>query len=88
MSAPTSPQYVGPLTNKHLRFMAWGAFVAAIALAVWGVASDAVIMAFLTKAAADLGFVQARNVSEDIVEGKANAGGARDVEAGMDVSQI
>lgn len=83
-----SPQYAGPLTNKHLRIMAWAAFVVAVALAVWGGASDAVIMAFLTKAAADLGFVQARNVSEDIVEGRANAGGARDVEAGVDVSQI
>ena len=83
-----SPQNVGPLTNKHLRFMAWAAFGVAIILAVWGVASDTVIMAFLTKAAADLGFVQARNVSEDIVEGRANAGNTSDVDSTVDISKI
>jgi len=83
-----TPQYAGPLTNKHLRIMAWAAFVVAVALAVWGVASDAVIMAFLTKAAADLGFVQARNVSEDIVEGRANAGSTSDVDSTVDISKI
>ena len=83
-----SPQYVGPLTNRHLRFMAWAAFGVAVILAVWGVASDTVIMAFLTKAAADLGFVQARNVSEDIVEGRANAGSTSDVDPPVDISKI
>ncbi len=60
----------GPLTNKHLRWMAWIAFFAAIAMAIWGVATDAVIMAFLTKAAADLGLVSARNSVEYVVDGR------------------
>lgn len=73
----------GPLTNRHLRVMAWAAFAVAIVLAVWGVASDQVILAFLAKAAVDLGAVQARNVSEDIITGRANSGGvtANTVEA-------
>ena len=57
------------LTNRHLRIMAWLAFVAAIGLAVWGVASDSVIMAFLTQAVANLGLVQARNSTEEVVDG-------------------
>lgn len=59
----------GPLTNKHLRWMAWAAFVAAIALAIWGVASDSVIIALLTQAASNLGLVQLRNGVETVVEG-------------------
>ena len=72
-----------PLTNKHLRAMAWAAFGAAIILAIWGAASDTVIMAFLTKAAADLGLVQARNSVEEVVQGRDNSADSR-----VDVSQI
>ena len=82
-----NPQTYGPLTNKHLRIMAWAAFIVAIGLAVAGISSDSVIMAFLTSAASSFGLVQARNVGEDIVEGRANAGGT-DVASGVDVSEI
>lgn len=77
----------GPLTNKHLRWMAWAAFVAAIALAVWGVASDSVIMAFLTQAVANLGLVQGRNATEEIVDG--NVRKAREAnKSSVDVSKV
>lgn len=87
MPTNEAPRHVGPLTNKHLRIMAWAAFIVAVGLAVAGIASDSVVMAFLTSAASSFGLVQARNVGEDIVEGKANAGGT-DVASGVDVSQI
>ena len=83
----TKAQYVGPLTNKHLRFMAWGAFLTSIVLAVFGLASDGIIIAFLTSAGSSLGMVQARNMGEDIVAGKANAGG-KNVASGVDISKV
>lgn len=75
-------EYNGPLTNKHLRWMAWAAFIAAVGLAAWGVASDSVVAAFLTKAAADLGLVQSRNAVETVVEGKGGKDSSVPVEAG------
>ena len=82
------PQYAGPLTNRHLRFMAWGAFVTSIVLAVAGLASDSIIIAFLTSAGTSLGMVQARNMGEDVVAGRANAGGEGRAEHSIDFSQI
>lgn len=76
-----------PLTNNHLRFMGWVAFAVAIALAVCGVSSEGVVVAFLGQAAVALGLVQARNVSEDFIAGRPNAG-KEPVTDSVDVSQI
>lgn len=78
------------VTNKNLRIMAWTSFGVAIGLAIWGVASDGVVMAFLGKAAADLGLVTGRNMNEDIADAR-EAMSKNVVEAAkqtVDVSQI
>lgn len=52
------------LTNKHLRTMAWAAFVVAVVLAAFDLATDTVIIGFLSKAAADLIAPTVRNIAE------------------------
>lgn len=53
------------LTNKHLRTMAWAAFGVAVLLAAFNLASDTVVVGFLSKAAADLIAPTVRNMAED-----------------------